>query len=118
MRLIGKGPETDALYAAEDTACTAIDEAARALEAVLRAAGVLPEVVDHWHDVRPEAILNVLESQASGAVLVACLAYLDWYRAYKPTVFGAALGDWTDQRTETCPICEAPLNYTSSTCSP
>ena len=105
MRQIGRGPITEALYVAETKATEALGAAARRLEEVLWQTGVIGEPVDHYRDVRPEAIFTLLESQDTSAALVACLAFLDWYRTNRPDTYRAACIDWTDQRSAACPAC-------------
>lgn len=109
MRKIGRGEGTEALYLAESKSAEALGVAARRLEEVLLDAGVIGEPVDHYKDVRPEAIFTLLESQDTGAALVACLAFLDWHRVNRPANFRAALIDWEDQRAKACPVCEGPI---------
>lgn len=109
MRQIGRGPDTERLYAAETVATAALATAARRLEEVLLAKGVIADPVDHYKDVRPEAIFTLLEGQEHGAALVACLAFLDWYRANRADTFRAALIDWESQRANVCPVCEGPI---------
>lgn len=109
MRKIGRGEDTEQLYAAETKAAAALATAARRLEEVLLKYGAIGEPVDHYKDVRPEAIFTMLESQENGAALVACMAFLDWYRANRPDTFRAALIDWESQRVNACPVCEGPI---------
>lgn len=109
MRKIGRGEQTETLYAAEAKATEALGTAARRLEEVLVHAGVLTNPVDHYKDVRPEAIFTLLEGQDQGAALVACMAFLDWYRANREETFRAALIDWEDQRANACPVCEGTI---------
>jgi hypothetical protein len=111
MRKIGRGEDTEKLYLAEAKASEALGAAARRLEEVLIAHGLIGPEVHHYMDVRPEAIFTLLESQESGAALVACLAFLDWYRANRQDVFRRALADWETQRANACPVCEGSLPH-------
>lgn len=108
-RRIGRGPETKALYAAEERSTAAFAAAARRLEEVLLANKVIVDPVDHFRQVRPEAIFTFLEGQEDAAALAACFGFIAWMRAERPEKFREAIENWVEQRGAECPTCSLQI---------
>lgn len=106
MRRIGRGDDTEKLYNAEDRRLHAHSQARVALAGVLKQYGLR---CHEYADANPESIFSFLESQDANASILACFAFIQWYRENRAARgYAEAFKYFTDAiGPHTCPACGA-----------